>query len=200
VSEWWTYRIRSFVLFSARTYERLIEAYNAELWPLQPALLLVALVLLVWLARRHSVLRDRLLLGALAAAWCTVAWAFEHRRFASVNWAADYVAGVYALQALALGWAALRAAPALRNTAHALDHLGLAIAALALAAWPLFTVSLGGAWSRAEIVGLMPAPTALASLGVLLLAKPLRPWLLVVPLAACAFEGALLWALYAGRG
>ena len=35
MSEWWTYSLSSFLLFSARTYYRLFELYNAEVWPLQ---------------------------------------------------------------------------------------------------------------------------------------------------------------------
>ena len=43
MSEWWTYRPSDFLLFAPRTYYRLFELYNAEIWPtahrdaLQPA-------------------------------------------------------------------------------------------------------------------------------------------------------------------
>jgi hypothetical protein len=33
MSEWWTYRLTSFLLFSPRTYYRTIERYNLEIWP-----------------------------------------------------------------------------------------------------------------------------------------------------------------------
>ena len=33
MSEWWTYRPSDFLLFSPRTYYRLFELYNAEVWP-----------------------------------------------------------------------------------------------------------------------------------------------------------------------
>ena len=42
MSEWWTYSLTSFLLFSARTYYRLFELYNADVWPLQIATLAVA--------------------------------------------------------------------------------------------------------------------------------------------------------------
>lgn len=196
VGEWWTYRLRSFVLFSARTYDRLVEAYNTEAWPLQLPLLAVAVAALLWLARAPSARRDRFVLAGLAAAWCSVAWAFEHRRFAAVNWAADYAALLFAAQAVALGGVALRGGLELRRET-ARDNAALAIAAIGVVVLPLLAASLGRSWARAEVFALMPAPTAIATLGCLLLARPRRTLLLVVPLATCAFEGALLWALYA---
>ena len=33
MSEWWTYRLSDFLMFSPRTYYRLFELYNAEVWP-----------------------------------------------------------------------------------------------------------------------------------------------------------------------
>src|SRR5258707_15614550 len=37
MSEWWTYRLTSFLLFSPRTYYRLLELYNLAIWPAQLA-------------------------------------------------------------------------------------------------------------------------------------------------------------------
>ena len=41
MAEWWTYTLSDFLLFSPRTYRRLFELYNADIWPAQ----LVALAL-----------------------------------------------------------------------------------------------------------------------------------------------------------
>ena len=35
MSEWWTYHLSDFLLFSPRTYYRLFELYNAAIWPAQ---------------------------------------------------------------------------------------------------------------------------------------------------------------------
>ena len=35
MSEWWTYRLTSFLLFSPRTYYRMLELYNLAIWPAQ---------------------------------------------------------------------------------------------------------------------------------------------------------------------
>lgn len=195
MSEWWTYRPRSFLLFSPRTYDRLIEDYNAQLWPLQAVLVALAVAGLAVLARQPSPARDRSAFAALAAAWCSVAWLFEHQRFVAINWAADYAALLFAVQALALAWLVLRGGVALR-VESARDRLALAVAAIGVVVYPLLTASLGRSWARAEVFALMPGPTALATVGCLLLAKPVRKRLLVAPLLVCGFEGALLWGLY----
>jgi len=59
VSEWWSYRLGSFLLFSQRTDGSLVVSYNAEVWPLQPviaALGLAALLVSLW---SHSPLHAR---------------------------------------------------------------------------------------------------------------------------------------------
>jgi membrane protein implicated in regulation of membrane protease activity len=45
----------------------------------------------------------------------------------------------------------------------------------------------------------MPEPTAIATLGFLLLARPMPRWLFIVPVASCLFAGAMLWALHASE-
>ena len=33
MSEWWTYTISDFLMFSPRTYYRMLERYNTAIWP-----------------------------------------------------------------------------------------------------------------------------------------------------------------------
>ena len=51
MSEWWTYRPSDFLLFSPRTYHRLFELYNREIWPAQLASLGRGLAMLALLQR-----------------------------------------------------------------------------------------------------------------------------------------------------
>ncbi|MGZ8254349.1 MAG: DUF6064 family protein, partial [Burkholderiaceae bacterium] len=74
MSEWWTYRPSDFLMFAPRTYYRLAESYNAELWPAQLVAVVVALwlVAIAWRGARAG----RVVALGLAAAWAFVAWRF----------------------------------------------------------------------------------------------------------------------------
>ena len=54
MSEWSTYTFRDLLLFSARTYDRLFEIYNAAIWPVQIAALLMGAAILWLLLRRDG--------------------------------------------------------------------------------------------------------------------------------------------------
>jgi Family of unknown function (DUF6064) len=199
VTEWWTYRLGSFLLFSARTYHRLIESYNADLWPWQLAMLAAAVIALAWWRRMPSLLADRVVFGGLAAAWVSVAWAFEHERFASINWAADYVAALYAAQAAVLLWAAVRGRAGFGRASSPRLWAGWALIALGLVVYPLLAPLLGRPWARVEVFAAMPEPTVIVTFGVLLLAGPMPRVLYLVPVASCLYAGAMLWGLREGE-
>ena len=209
MTEWWTYRIGSFLLFSPRTYARLVEQLHADLWPLQPLAVAAAVAGLALAWRACTPMRERVLWAGLAGAWLWVAWAFLHQRFAAINWAAEYVAWAWGAQGLALawvgtvrarlGWTRRGPAPAARGLRRVPTAAlcGTAIAAVALLGWPLLGRLAGGGWAQAESFAVLPDPTALATLGFLLLAKR-PPWgLFVVPVLSCALGGAMSWALQA---
>jgi len=190
MSEWWTYRLGSFLLFSPRTYHRLFELYNQALWPSQ--LLAVAIgAAIAALLLTHLAQRDRIVAGLLAIAWLWVAWAFLYERYTQINWIAPWIAAAFALQALLLvafgigGGLRLEAAGGVRGS------MAAALFALVVVGYPLLAPLSGRAWTTAEVFGLAPDPTALGTLAVLALARGRsRGWLSAIPLAACAL-GAL---------
>jgi hypothetical protein len=203
MSEWWTYRPSDFLLFSPRTYYRLFELYNAELWPAQ--VLTLGLGLALWLALWQG--RAWALRAACAlhgAAWLWVAWAFHWQRFASIDWAATWYAAAFALQGTLLC-----AVAAIGNGDHGAEPrrrtraLGLALLLMALVAPPALGVLLGRPWQQAEVFGLAPDPTVLATLGLLLLLRARRaPGRLVwlawpLPLLWCLVTGTTLATMHA---
>jgi hypothetical protein len=200
VTEWWTYRLDSFLLFSARTYQRLIETWNADVWPLQVVMLLAGVALLAWLRRPHSVQRDRVVFVLLAVLWWWLAWGFLHRRFAAINWAADYAAALFALQGAALLWMAVaRRGSVRRRQFSPTDPIAITLIVLGVIIYPLVAPMLGRPWAQAEVFGVMPDPTVIVTLGFLLLAEPPRRALLIVPVLWCLFSGAMLWGLRFGH-
>jgi hypothetical protein len=182
MNEWWTYRPSDFLMFAPRTYWRLFELQNEALWPAQLLGTLLALVLAVGLWRRHGpTLRAGALCLALAGAW--VAYGFFWQRYTPINWAAGGFAWAFALQGL--GLLALSFQHTVRATAATLRHrTGLGLLLWALLAHPLLAQAFGRPWMQAEVIGLAPDPTVIATLG-LLLGIDARP-------------RALLWALRAG--
>lgn len=198
MTEWWTYRLGSFLMFSPRTYAGLVERYNAELWPLQPLVLALGGLALAtaWGARSEA--PGRWVWALQGAAWLWVGWAFHHQRFAAINWAAEYVAWACAVQGLALLWVgAVRGRLGFRREVSAARTAGGLIVGFALLGQPLLGVALGRPWVQAESFGVMNDPTALATLGFLVLAQRPPWWLLPVPLISCVLGGALASALQA---
>src|SRR3954467_3726807 len=98
MSEWWTYSLTSFLLFSPRTYYRLFELTNAEVWPAQVIALAggAAILGLILGPLRWS---GRAVAAILVAVWLFVAWAYLLQRYDPINWAAGYFAIGFALQA-----------------------------------------------------------------------------------------------------
>lgn len=193
MAEWWTYRLEDFLLFAPQTYYRLFELYNAALWPAQ----LVALALGGTLVGQWWYGRGRALAAVLAGCWLWVAWAFHVRHYATINWAATWFALGFAGEALLLFWSGVIRGRLRFGPLTPANALGLGVLLFALLVQPLLGPLLGRDWAAVELFGMAPDPTAVATLGVLLLAAR-RHWLLLwLPLLWCAVSGATLWALAA---
>jgi hypothetical protein len=188
MSQWWTYRPEDFLLFSPRVYWRMFELHNAAFWPLHFATLAAGLVIILLVLRRLP-RRGLWVALILAALWAFVGWTFLWSRYAAINWAIIYVAPAFGLQALLLAIAAARGGPVLdRKDAGA--WVGVLLMAIGIAAYPLLPPLFERPWRSAEVFGIAPDPTAIATLGALLTASGrFAPLLLVIP---------LLWLLLSG--
>ena len=196
MSEWWTYTLQDFLLFSPRTYYRLFELYNRDLWPAQ-ILGFGAGVAILLLLRRGGAGPERAIPTILAGGWLWVAWGFHFQRYATINWAATWFAAAFAAEALLLIWTGvIRGRLAFGAADSAIRRAGLGFVLFALVVQPLLGPLAGRDWVQAETFGVAPDPTALATLGVLLLATNRVHWgLLSIPVAWCVATGATLWAM-----
>ena len=169
MDEWWTYRPRDFLLFSPRTYWRLFELENQAVWPLQILVLLLGAAILVSLFRPRA-WADRAIAGTLAAAWVFVGLNFVWMRYAPINWAAAYLVPAFLAEALLLLWfGALRHRLRFAAKPGLTGAVGLGLYLYALALHPLVAPGSGRPLTAAELVGIAPDPTAIATLGLLTL-------------------------------
>ena len=207
MSEWWSYRPSDFLLFSAQTYHRLFELYNTALWPapLVAAALGLAMLLLALKGPPAAAARAAFLL--LAVGWFWVGWAFHLQRYAAINWAATWFAAGFALQGLLL----LAAAGLEWQRAQGGRRvLGLALMGFAVLVAPWLGLALRGRpWTEAELFGMAPDPTALGTVGLLLVLRPaagarsgrvLHGLLWPLPLLWCAIGALTQWTLQAAQG
>jgi hypothetical protein len=175
--------------FTADTLFATFAQQNRELWPaplLVPILGAAALLLTV----RPAPGSDRAITALLAAAWLWTGMGWHLLRFAPINFAAPAYGIAFVVEGAMLAWTgAARGRLAFRFDRDPAGWSGLALALAALVACPLADRLAGQDWASVRLVGLAPEPTALFTLGLLLLTDgrlPLR--LCVVP---------FLWTLVA---
>jgi hypothetical protein len=196
MSEWWTYTLSDFLLFSPRTYYRLFELYNGDIWPAQIVTLALGVAAL-FLLRYPRAGRGRIVAAILAGCWLWVAWAFHWRHYATINWAAIYFAWAFVLEALlliAIGVA--RNDLSFESTSSAPHRIGCALVLFALAVQPLAAPLAGRGRMQVEVFGAAPDPTAVATLGFLLAARgPPSRLLWAIPVLWCVLSGAVLWTM-----
>jgi hypothetical protein len=202
LSAWWSYRPSDFLMFSPRIYWRLFESLNATWWPLQVLLVAAALTWLALCWRSTQALSTRSTSAAaavLGVCWLLTAWAFQLERFAPINAPASAYAVAFALQGLGL----IALAAVFRRSVRIASARGRQLTALALGLWallghPLLALVSGRSLSQAELFGLAPDPTVIATLAFLLLVQPASDarslWHLLwwIPLLWCLVSAATL--------
>lgn len=169
---WWTYRPSDVVLYSAETWWRLVANANAELWPAHLVAVAVGVAAIVAsLAGRGGVRRAApLAVAAFALAWLFVAWRFFVERFSTINWAAPAIGAVFAVEAVLLAAWALAHRDARLRVRSGGERAGLVLLVLGVVAYPVLALAEGRSWRSAEAFGIAPDPTALATVGLLLVA------------------------------
>jgi uncharacterized membrane protein YwaF len=195
---WWTYGITDLVLFTPETYFRLFELYHRDWWPMQLVCLAMAVVILLclWLRPARG---GRVIAILLAASWGWVGWAFLHLRFAPIHWVANWYAVAFFLQALLLFiYGVSRRGMEFETGNTVRTGIGVVVLLFALLVMPATAHLSGREWMQAELFAMTPDATALATLGLLLLAKGrVAVLLVVIPVAWCFVTGATLWVLEA---
>lgn len=202
MSEWWTYSLHDFLLFSPRVYWRMFELHNEAPWPLHVVTFLFGLAMLAW-AIRPSAWGSRAASAGLAVAWVWVAWSFLWNRYSSINWTVDYIVPAFVLEGVLLLWfGAVKGRLSLTPNWAVRRFVGFFLLLYALLLHPMVPLLAGRPIQSAEVFGLTPDPTAIATLGVITMAGqgPAAWLLLLVPLAWCLVSSTTLLTMGAPEG
>jgi hypothetical protein len=196
MADWLSYTPSDFLLFTPRTYYRLFELYNQAIWPAQILALLLGLTVL-WRLHRAGGRQGSVVTVIFAVGWLWTAWAYLVEHYDTINWAARYFAIAFVIEAVLLIWTGVvRNRLPFRPYRDWIGRSGMGLFVFALVVQPLIGPLVGRDWRQAEILGVAPDPTVLATLGVLLTVGKRPPWgLMVIPLIWCALSGATLWTM-----
>jgi hypothetical protein len=197
MSDWWTYGPSDLLLFSPRVYYRLFELHNQAHWPAQ--FIALGLVVTLFLLVLHpSPARSRIVAAIMGLLWVWVGWVFVWQRYTTINWIAAYTVPLFMLQGALLLAAAARNGLDFEKEWTFLRGFALALLFLTLFFYPLLAPLWGRSWQAAEIFGITPDPTALATLAIVALSRSRISWpLMIVPALWCAITGATLWTMAA---
>lgn len=189
------YQLQQFIPFSHDVYLRLLERIGETYWPWHIATLLLGVIVLL-LALRHKANAGCMLLAPL---WLFVGYGFFLQHYAELNWAGNYIGYAFIVEAVLLLFIALSGkglaekAPDKRPAVI----IGLALALTGLVGWPFIGLLSGDSWYQAAVFGIYADPTAIATLGLLLIM--LRGWLLwlsaIIPLLWLVVSGLTWWVL-----
>ena len=182
--------------FTAEVLSSVLEQYNRAIWPAQ----IIATGL--GLAAVVSTLRPfpgsgRLIGAALAAAWAWIGVVYYLMHMATIDFTAPALGVFFVIQGALLAWTgALRGRLAWRFRADAFGWTGIGLVVLAMAATPLIAWLAGHGWPRAPMVGVAPCPTAIFTIGMLLLVDGRTPLHLVaIPVLGSLYCGTVAWLL-----
>jgi len=176
--------------FTSEVFLSLFEQYNGDIWPGQIAAYALGVLVIASMVLPIPG-SDRAASAVLAGFWLWNGAVYHLDYFATITFSAYAFGVLFIIQAALLAWTGvLRGKLAFRLRTDASGWCGIAFIAVALVIYPVAAHLLGNGWPQASLFGVAPCPTAIFTLGVLLLAHGRTPWhLMVIP---------ILWALIGG--
>ncbi|HSV84908.1 MAG TPA: DUF6064 family protein [Ramlibacter sp.] len=179
------------------THEQFISvfaAYNQSIWPAQIAAYLLGVAVVLALLGKWR-LQTGFALSVLALMWAWTGVAYHWLHFASINKAAGAFGGLFVLQAVLLGVAAIQHRVEVARANGLAGFLGWALIAYALVLYPLIGMLLGQTYPGIPMFGVTPCPVTIFTFGILLLSPRTPWWLMVVPTAWSLIGGSAAFLL-----
>jgi hypothetical protein len=164
-----SYRLSDFILFSESAYHRQFELYNQAIWPLHILIVIISLVILYVLWQRPRWC-GRFISAVLMVSWTWVAYAYLYQRFYQIHVVAHWYALAFVIQAFLIARYGLYENRLARFTADRTRlMLGYTMLSTSLLVYPFIAAMTDRSWNQSEMFVLCPDPTAIATLGILLL-------------------------------
>ncbi|WP_417811662.1 hypothetical protein [Thalassospira alkalitolerans] len=196
MGDWWSYGLADFLLFSPRVYYRLFETLNTT-WGLAVTAALIAGMVASGLAMRRGYRGNRVVLILLAMIWGWVTAGFLWQYYQPINWVIPYFIPAFIVEAGFMVMFAVRRMPLRFGWRGDFSSVaGAALLLIAIIGFPFAGLIEGRGLIQAELFGSAADPTAIGTLGFILLARGTWRWLLLpVPLVWCVMASAILWVM-----
>ncbi len=196
MGDWWSYGLADFLLFSPRVYYRLFETLNTT-WGLAVTAALIAGMVASGLAMRRGYRGNRVVLILLAMIWGWVTAGFLWQYYQPINWVIPYFIPAFIVEAGFMVMFAVRRMPLRFGWRGDFSSVaGAALLLIAIIGFPFAGLIEGRGMIQAELFGSAADPTAIGTLGFILLARGTWRWLLLpVPLVWCVMASAILWVM-----
>jgi Family of unknown function (DUF6064) len=180
--------------YTRETFLRLLDHYNAAIWPLQPVAYGLAF-LIVGAILRPFAGSGRVIAVLLAASWLWLGIVYHAVYFVILNWVAWLFALFFVLEGILLIWTGLlHGRTAFRFAGDRPAWAGLCFVAISLLAFPLAFLTTQYPITGMPLLATASYPTTFFTLGILLLADGRAPWhLMAIPVAWALTAGALEW-------
>jgi Family of unknown function (DUF6064) len=175
--------------FNVQQFFAVFRAYNSDLWPAIPVAYALGATVL-WAIVSQRPVAARLAAVALALMWLWTGVAYHITYFAEINRLALPFGALFIAEAILLAAVGAWLRPVTFAVGGYRAIAGWSFIAYVAVAYPLIGLWSGHPLAELPQFGVTPCPLTLFTFGVLLLAKPPLPWvLLVIP---------VLWSLVGG--
>ena len=182
--------------FSRPEFFQVFSDYNESIWPSQIIAGVLGLVGLLLLFSQRS-WADRAIAAILAALWAATGIGYHWMFFASINSAAYLFGGLFLTAALLFvveGTFRARIRFELSQTVR--GCLAVSLIVYSLVVYPLLGLLVTHPYPETPLFGVVPCPTTIFTLGLLMVASHPRPMLLAaVPLIWAAIGGTAAFLL-----
>lgn len=168
--------------FTIKAFFGVFVAYNAAIWPAQIMAYILGLVAVSALFMERP-LSTRLILAILALMWAWNGIGYQFLFFSKINPAAIVFASLFVLQALLFAACAVAGPGVWFRTGRDFRSLvGYAAIVNAMLIYPMQSLDAGHGLMAGPMFGVAPCPTAIFTLGLLMLARGRWVlWLSIIP-------------------